>query len=300
MRLAINYQTQVPAALWRAGILDDMLKFPAAPVDETACSDGSTRLQFSWDPNDIQGLPERSHIWPTQPLEFLIRFENLPTATLPARTVTVTLPIDSNLDWSAIKTIGSSHPQTMTVRADHSQHTVSWVFRDLNLPPNTSPPAGEGWVRLRLAPIPTLRTGDQIAARAGIYFDHNPPVWTNTITYTIDLEPPAPDLALAGVADGWPLVRLSAQDNPGGAGVQNLALYYSRDLLHWSKGMALTATVPAQTLSGVIPFTPQGGHYWLRAAAADLANNISPLSAAMVEATVPYHIYFPVMGRAMP
>jgi hypothetical protein len=53
-------------------------------------------------------------------------------------------------------------------------------------------------VRLRARPLGTLQTGDQITAQAQIAFDENDPMWTNTVAYTIDLDPPEPSVALEG------------------------------------------------------------------------------------------------------
>jgi hypothetical protein len=299
IRHLINYNTQVPVALWRAGLIDDLLFYPAEYADGTACGDGSQTLEASWDPNDLEGLPRRTHIRPTQSLEFLIRFENVATATLPAETVTVTLPVHPNLDWNSMQVLGTSHPQTVTVKADPDDRTLVWTFAGINLPPNQNPPEGEGWVRVRIAPTLTLTTGQQITARAAIVFDQNEPLLTSRVTYTIDLDPPLASLALAGTSGPWPLVRITATDNAGGAGVSNVGLFYSLDNVHWFAGPALMNTAPTLVFSGVVSFIAHSGHYWLRAAAADLAGNVSPMSDETIEVEVnlPFGGYLPVIMR---
>lgn len=298
LRGEINLMHQVPAAAWRAGLLEESLLYPAEFSDETACGDGSQRLMTSWDPNDIEALPNRTHIWPTQPLEFLIRFENLVSATLPAETVTVSLQLDEDLDWNSIQLLDTSHPEVLSLGADTTARKLVWRFNDIQLPPNANPPEGQGWARLRIRPNPTLTTGDQITTQASIVFDQNEPLLTNVITYTIDLDPPLPDIALEDASGEWPLVRLTATDNPGGSGVSSVAFYYSRDNTHWTAGAALSSDTSGGAFSGTVAFIAEGGHYWLRAAAADFTGNISPMSEGSVEITLPHRIFLPVLQGA--
>jgi hypothetical protein len=299
LRTEINLMYQVPAAAWRSGQVEDALRYPAEYVDETGCGDGSQTLAASWDPNAIEGLPRRTHIRPTQSLEFLIRFENVATATLPANTVTVTLPVHPNLDWDSMRLLGTSHPQTVTVKANADDRTLVWTFANINLPPNQNPPEGEGWVRVRVTPSATLTTGQQITAQAAIVFDENEPLLTNRVTYTIDLDPPHASLAPAGYSGPMPLVRVTATDNAGGAGVGNVGLFYSPDDVHWFAGPILTNITATQVFSDIILFVAHGGHYWLRAAAADLAGNVSPMSDEEIEVEVnlPFRSYLPVIMR---
>jgi hypothetical protein len=65
-----------------------------------------------------------------------------------------------------------------------------WAFDGINLPPNQNPPEGEGWVRFRVRPKANLGSGTVLTAQAVIVFDVNPPIWTNVITYVIDVTPP--------------------------------------------------------------------------------------------------------------
>jgi len=290
---------QLEVTQWRSGMVEESLTYPANYVDETACGDGSQELAASWDPNDLTGWPQRTHIRPTQELEFLIRFENVATATLPAETVTVTLPVDPNLDWASMRLLGSSHPQTVTVEADPAGRTLVWAFPGIDLPPNVTPPEGEGWVRLRIAPNGTLTTGQQIAAQAAIVFDQNEPIVTNRVTYTIDLHPPLASLAPAGTNGPWPLVELTATDNAGGSGVGSVGLFYSPDNVKWFAGPVLTTITPTEVLTGVVTFIAPSRHYWLRAAAADRVGNVSPLSDEWIEVEIdlPYRSNLPLIMR---
>jgi len=50
---------------------------------------------------------------------------------------------------------------------------ITWVFENINLHPNISPPNGEGWVSYFINPKEGLVSGTQIKNRASIKFDFN-------------------------------------------------------------------------------------------------------------------------------
>jgi len=293
---------EVPADVWlQGGGTDpaDPVLPPGPPQDPSACNPGSAITAAAHDPNDIEGMPRLSHIRSTQPLEFLIRFENVHTATLPAETVTVTLPIHPNLDWESIRFLGVSHPVSLSVKADEVARTITWQFTDINLPPNVHPPEGEGWIRLKVNPDPALTTGQQITAQATIRFDANPPMDTNVLTYTIDLEGPTSVLSVKEVTGPVASLWVTATDNAGGIGVSSVAVYYSRDGAHWALGAVLTSTTPSEVLSGVVAFTAPGGNYMLQASAVDRLGNFGGRSAS-AQVALPYRVYLPVVLRNTP
>ncbi len=301
---------EVPADKWLQGSANTWLQGdgtgsgdpvlpPGPPQDPSACNPGSAITAASHDPNDIEGMPRLSHIRSTQPLEFLIRFENVHTATLPAETVTVTLPIHPNLDWESIRLLGVSHPVSLSVKADEVARTITWQFTDINLPPNKEPPEGEGWIRLKVNPDPALTTGQQITAQATIRFDANPPMDTNVLTYTIDLEGPTSVLSVKEVTGPVASLWVTATDNAGGIGVSSVAVYYSQDGAHWALGAVLTSTMPSGVLSGVVAFTAPGGTYKLQASAVDRLGNFGGRSAS-AQVALPYRVYLPVVLRNTP
>lgn len=165
--------------------------------------------------------------------------------------------------------LGVSHPVSLSVEADKAARTITWQFNDINLPPNVNPPEGEGWIRLKVNPDATLTTGRQITAQATIRFDTNPPMDTNVLTYTIDLDGPTSVLSVGQVAGPVASLWVTAPDNAGGAGVSSVAVYYSQDGVHWALGGVLTSTAPSEVLSGVVAFTAPGGNYALQAFAVD-------------------------------
>jgi len=58
------------------------------------------------------------------------------------------------------------------------------------LPPNNTPPEGEGFVSYKVLMKETVSHNDEIEARAEIVFDFNPPILTNTYSNKIDRQPP--------------------------------------------------------------------------------------------------------------
>ena len=81
---------------------------------------------------------------------------------------------------------------------------LSWVFETIDastgqpatdvtngfLPPDVTPPQGEGSVSFTVMREKGLRTGTRIANQATIYFDTNAPITTQAWVNTIDVTPP--------------------------------------------------------------------------------------------------------------
>jgi len=270
------------------------------PLGTSATSDcGGSRsvpLRASWDPNDIQGLPSRVYIDPSQALMFTIRFENVATATAEAETVVVTMTLDPNLDWSALQMLGSSHPDKLQLRADEESRVLVWAFNGINLPPNRNPPEGEGWVRFRVQPKANLGSGTVLTAQAVIVFDVNPPIWTNVITYVIDVTPPVtPTLSDPSVAGDQ--IRLRVQTRDEHSGLSRLAVYYSRDGGQaWSLGTDLMLTEPVRELDQVFAFSvPGGGDYQIRVDARDEVG--MSITSEPITVRVPYRLFLPLVLR---
>jgi hypothetical protein len=279
---------------------DQHLVSPVGASGTSATSDcGGSRsvpLRASWDPNDIQGLPSRVYIDPSQALMFTIRFENVATATAEAETVVVTMTLDPNLDWSALQMSGSSHPDKLQLRADEESRVLVWAFNGINLPPNQNPPEGEGWVRFRVRPKANLGSGTVLTAQAVIVFDVNPPIWTNVITYVIDVTPPVmPTLSDPSVAGDQIRLRVRTRDEH--SGLSRLAVYYSRDGGQaWSLGTDLMLTEPVRELDQFFAFSvPGGGDYQIRVDARDEVG--MGITSEPITVRVPYRLFLPLVLR---
>ncbi len=142
----------------------------------------------SYDPNDKSVLPEGNvtpaFIAAQKDLEYTIRFQN--TGTADAIHVVVIDTISSKLDIESLKIIGSSHNYRYEQRANQA----AWIFENIHLPDmNTNEPESHGYIKFTIQPAYNVALGDVITNRAGIVFDFNEAIITNT-TETIVAEPP--------------------------------------------------------------------------------------------------------------
>lgn len=148
------------------------------PIDNVA--NLSQTVVNALDPNDKTCL-EGEAIGPEmagQYLHYLIRFENL--GDYPAVNVTVEDLIDlSKFDIATLEPIDGSHPFTTRIIDDK----VEFIFDNIMLPFDDA--NNDGYVLFRIKTKPTLILGDSVSNTAGIYFNFNPPVITNTATTTL-------------------------------------------------------------------------------------------------------------------
>jgi uncharacterized repeat protein (TIGR01451 family) len=153
----------------------------ANPGDNTSNKDIITL--GSYDPNDIIAL-EGNFIKQNQVSDFLnyrIRFQN--TGTASAINVVVKNELDTDLDWDTFEPITASHDYIVNITDDNK---VEFIFENIHLADSTSnEPASHGWIYYKIKPKTTFAIGDVVENTANIYFDFNPPVFTNTFTTQI-------------------------------------------------------------------------------------------------------------------
>jgi len=227
---SINQDTliwQLPAmAPYEAGTIDVFVSVPlstplgttlscTAFIDPVSGDADVTNNNASWDvlaigsadPNDI--LVDRPEVQytelsPLPPyLEYLIRFQNTGNDT--AFMVRIENAVPVNADLSTFQFLTSSHP----VQVEYLQHVdrFTFTFPNILLPDsNVNEAASHGYVRYRTRPRSTLMIGDSVLNTAGIHFDHNAPVITNTAHTVIE--------SSVGVSVGAP-AGLTLSPNPG-------------------------------------------------------------------------------------
>lgn len=144
----------------------------------------STFLQ-SFDPNDKLALPvgmgPQHLIDNTTELEYMIRFQN--TGNSLAFDVKLLDTLDPNLDPASIRYLGSSHPHQTAIL---SGGILEVSYPNILLPDSTfDEPNSHGFFKFAISPKPNLSPGTLLENRAGIYFDFNPVVLTNTVFHTI-------------------------------------------------------------------------------------------------------------------
>jgi uncharacterized repeat protein (TIGR01451 family) len=139
----------------------------------------------SFDPNDKQGFPtgvnNERFIEPNQDIEYQIRFQN--TGTAEAIDVTLRDELSSLLDIQNLRMGASSHPYTWEVSG---KGILTVKFKNINLPAKIIDEAkSNGFVKFRIPQQRDLKNFTQINNQAGIYFDNNTPVITNTTLHTV-------------------------------------------------------------------------------------------------------------------
>jgi uncharacterized repeat protein (TIGR01451 family) len=136
-------------------------------------------VRGSFDPNDIAVTPTGT-VRTTDTLQYTIRFQNTGTDT--AFNIRVVDSLSTNLDIATFVPGGSSHAYTYSL----GQGMATFTFTNIQLPDSgVNQALSNGFVKFRIMPLATAPAGAVISNRAGIYFDFNAPVYTNTVTNTM-------------------------------------------------------------------------------------------------------------------
>ncbi|NRB46218.1 MAG: T9SS type A sorting domain-containing protein [Saprospiraceae bacterium] len=139
----------------------------------------------SYDPNDKQASPsgwgDEKLIFPNTQLAYKIRFQNTGTDT--AYKVVIKDRIAKVLDIKSIRPGASSHPYTWGITEGRN---LSFTFEDIDLPDSTTNlTASQGFVTFTIDQQTDLPLGTLIENTAAIYFDFNPPIFTNTTRHQV-------------------------------------------------------------------------------------------------------------------
>jgi uncharacterized repeat protein (TIGR01451 family) len=138
-------------------------------------------ISLAWDPNEKLAEPSGKIKAGTE-INYTIHFQN--TGTAAASYVTVRDTLDSNLDLMSFEVNGASHPMNFTMSGNG---IATFTFYNIQLPDSGSNFAGSnGYVSYRVKTKANLAPTTIINNRAGIIFDWNPVVMTNTTSDTID------------------------------------------------------------------------------------------------------------------
>ncbi|HZV71148.1 MAG TPA: hypothetical protein VFG10_16455 [Saprospiraceae bacterium] len=167
---------------WSPGLRNAFYQDDLSPVIDITCG----VVTGSYDPNDKsaspRGLGAQHKILPNEPLDYIIRFQNTGNDT--AFTVVVRDTLDGDLDIFSVKPGAASHPYTFTM---HGPRVLEWEFQNILLPDSsTNEEASHGFLSFQVRQHDLLPEGTVISNQAGIYFDFNEPVLTNTVTHVIN------------------------------------------------------------------------------------------------------------------
>lgn len=163
--------------------IGDTLHFSITPRDnpDSTLYHYEPILRCAFDPNDKlaspSGRPEEARILPDTPIDYTIRFQN--TGNFPAEDVVLADTLSAYLDLNTFQLLGASHPLSEIRLEGNALH---FSFLSINLPDSTSNEAeSHGFVQFRLWQMPGLEHKTLIRNSAAIYFDQNPPIFTNTV-----------------------------------------------------------------------------------------------------------------------
>lgn len=153
----------------------------------------------SFDPNlkevEPKGIGPQGYITTADSvLNYTIHFQNTGTDT--AFNIIVRDTLSPNLDMSTVESGPSSHSYTFSI---YGTGILKWTLNNILLPDsNVNEPLSHGYVSFRVKQKPNLQPGNTIDNTAGIYFDFNPPVITNTVRNTISAITEVRSLSKAG------------------------------------------------------------------------------------------------------
>ncbi len=170
------------AANWMPDLVNVLPHDDADPVIDIYCG----LVTGSYDPNDKTGFPlgvSTTHdILPNQKLEYRIRFQNTGTDT--AFTVVIRDTLSTDFDIFSVISGASSHDYTFRL---YGSRVLEWTFNNIMLPDsNVNEPLSNGFVMFEVQQQPNLPNGTVLENSAGIYFDFNAPIITNTSRHTIN------------------------------------------------------------------------------------------------------------------
>ena len=144
----------------------------------------------SFDPNAKEAYTttnpvyiKQAAILPTDTINYNIHFQNTGTDT--AFTVTIYDTLDSDLDIPSIVSGVSSHQYTMQLMGTG---ILKWTFNNILLPDsNVNEQASHGFVKFQIHQKPNNPNGTVIKNWAGIVFDFNTAVITDTVVLTVTI-----------------------------------------------------------------------------------------------------------------
>jgi hypothetical protein len=244
-------------------------------------------------------------------------FENLASATAPAQQISVVDPLDSSINANTVSlgtlslsgTVyylgGGQHvSQTIDLRpttdallqiqadVDTGKRQITWEMTALDpttlqmpsnpqvgiLPPNQSPPQGEGNVTFTASANSGATTNTTIPNQATVTFDVNPPIQTNVWSNTLDNTPPVSHVLALPVDETSPSFTVSWSGTDVGSGIQNYTIYVS------DNGGAFTAWQTATTQTTATFTGTTGNTYGFYSIATDNVGNVE-LSKTVAEAS---------------
>ena len=244
------------------------------------------QLVRSWDPNEKvgpQGFGDNNFITTAARMKYQILFENKKEATAPAYKIAIVDTLRPEFDPETFEFGRTSHdaPQYNWVKT-RKGNIVSWVIEGIELPPNLTPPEGEGWVECSVMPKSGAASGTVLKNGATITFDMNPLIATNVFTNTLDFSPPTTVMKPLAqkTSSNKVTVKWQSSDGTAGSGVESVALYASKD------GGPFDVVGETAADSLVVPVEAGTHRYSFYALAKDNVGNVESARPALVTSDI--------------
>jgi hypothetical protein len=263
------------------------------------------------------GVGSQRYISGEGPSQYRVFFENTPQATAPAQRIEVTDQLDtSKFDPGSVlfssfhfgkhslvlpypeanvdETVNLQPAEDLEVHVTASVSPagkVQVILQSIDpdtleapsdpevglLPPNGSPPEGEGSLDFTVAPL-SLASGTTLSNQASIVFDDNPAIVTDTWTNKIDKAAPTPTVAAAtGTEPQAAKVTWGGSDDASGIGLWRIEV---------SKNGGPFEFWRSASVAGSEEFVAtEAGTYSFRATASDNAGNSAQSGLAAVTLT---------------
>jgi uncharacterized repeat protein (TIGR01451 family) len=294
---------------------------------------------FSFDPNEKSAAgvdnPEdvKTDVFltPGKEIAYIIRFENLSSATAPAQEVTITDALPASLELSTFRLGGigwgdiyASVPEgrdayqwrvdlrstlgffvDVEASLDANTRQAKWTFRSINpqtgdlisdplagfLPPNDASGRGEGFVTFFIRPVEGAGDGTQISNQARIVFDLNAPIDTSPMVVAIDGMAPTSAVLPLPPVSPANILVRWAGNDGSGAGVAAYDVFISIDGGAYQLWLAQTGNTQAV-------YSGQVGHtYRFYTIAYDRLGHIQAVPGLIQTTFTSRAVYLPVLRR---
>lgn len=206
-----------------------------------------------FDPNEKRS-PNPMFVRANERLVYFIHYEN--TGTLPAIDLTVRDTLDPNLNLATLELL------TPGGQLDAQSRTVTWHL--------TAPldPGATGNVALAVLPTATLPGGTQLVNRAGIQFEQQPPIQTNSVMHVIDTVRPAGTMLPLAPSISTEVFSLEWSGVDGVGHAESFTVLYSVD------GSPYSTLLSNTTETSTLFVGHAGSHYEFYCVAQDSAGNV--------------------------
>ena len=189
----------------------------------------------SWDPNEKSGpsgYGEENYLRRAGTFQYNISFENKKEATAAAYKIEILDTLSSVFDWESVQFGNTSHNgEEYNWTMERKGNVLRWYIEGIELPPNVTPPQGEGFVSFSVKLKDNVNSGETIKNNATIVFDENPAITTNTWVNIIDTIAPVTNSLAANYIEAKNAIsiQVDAADNNDGSGVGEMSYFVSID-----------------------------------------------------------------------